>query len=68
MPARRLRICDEKKVVTVNMEKYGVIREGLTPPENNEKRGEHAGESDLEDHVTKRLSDAVEQDMEDEAD
>lgn len=37
------------------MEKYGVIREDLTPPEN--------GSKDLEDHVTRRLAKQAEAEL-----
>jgi hypothetical protein len=44
------------------MEKLGVIRPGITPPENPEdkKNEKQASVEQLEQHVTKRVADAAE--------
>lgn len=40
------------------MEKRGVIEEGVTPPEDDTKSA--STDTDLSDHVTRRLADAAE--------
>lgn len=40
------------------MEKRGIIEAGRTPPETDDKQ---ASDSDLEDHITKRAADAVQE-------
>lgn len=42
------------------MEKRGVIEEGITPPENEDHDKSASTDTDLADHTTRRLSDAVE--------
>lgn len=39
------------------MDKYGEIKEGLTPPESEESKT--ASEHDLSEHLTKRAADAA---------
>jgi len=49
------------------MEKQGVIKEGLTPAEDlepNQSGQKAASDNQLEEHITKRLGDAVEQKIE----
>lgn len=38
------------------MEKQGVIRQGITPPETTEKEASCQSEKDLEAHTTTRLA------------
>jgi len=57
-----------KKTLESLMEKQGIIKEGITPYEDKNKKeaslDKEGKEEKLEEHATKRLSDAVEKKFE----
>jgi hypothetical protein len=56
-PVRGLDLAPVKEKL---MEKQGVIRPGMTPPEDKDKQEKAASAEELERHVTKRTADAAE--------